>query len=151
MNLAKEELNKMKDKDVFEFYKRVLKKNKNCIISTASLKGKTESAVMNYAETKDGKLYIYCLNDMRKYPNLIENPRISIIIYNDPDYIQMDGSIKFLGGDEAKKAKEELIKKRDNKVNYHTDSRCVYFLFTPTWTKIKVDAKFPAKYVIIKE
>ncbi|MCX6741699.1 MAG: pyridoxamine 5'-phosphate oxidase family protein [Candidatus Pacearchaeota archaeon] len=92
----------------FEFYKKVLKRNKYCTISTCSLKGKPESAVMNYAETKEGKIYFYCFDDFRKYPNLIENPRISIVVYNHPDYIQIDGSITCLRGDKAKKAKEEL-------------------------------------------
>ncbi len=141
----------MKNINAVALYKKVLERNKYCIISTASLEGKTESAVMNYAETKGGGLYLYCFNNMRKYPHLKENPKVSVVIYNHPDYVQMDGAIKFLRGKEAKKARAELIKKHDDNVYYHTDSRCVYFSFNPEWIRIRTDEKFPAKYEVIKD
>jgi len=139
----------MKKALILKFVNAVLKRNKNCILSTSSLDGKPESAAMNYCEIKNGKLYFYCYYDTRKYPNLKNNPRVSVVVYNEPDYIQMDGTIKELSEIKAKQARKKLIKKH-GRVEYHSDKRCRYFLFKPNWISVRTDPTYPATYQIIE-
>jgi general stress protein 26 len=137
-------------KGYFKFYQELLKRNFICTLATASLKGKPEAATMLYAEKDDGNLYLYCFNDARKYPNIVENPRASIVIFNSPDYLQMDGTFTELSKKEAIIARTKLIEKHGNKEDYHADSRCRYFCFKPKWISIRVEHDYPAKYATLK-
>jgi len=139
------------NKDHFQLYEEILRRNNICTLATSSPGGKPEASTMLYAETEGGNLYMYCFKDTRKFPNLVENPRASIVIFNHPDYIQMDGTIKMLSKEESISARKGLIAKHGNEGDYHADPRSSYFSFIPNWIRIRIDPDFPAKYVVIKK
>ena len=131
--------------------KKILERNNYCTLATSSLTGKPEAAIMLYAEKNNTELYFYTFVDSRKYPNLKRNPQAAVVIYNHPDYIQLDGEIKELSVEDSKIARKTLITKQGNKENYHIDPRCRYFCFTPKRINVRINEKYPAKYAIIKK
>lgn len=141
----------MGEENYTQLVKKILKRNKYCTLATSSLNGKPEAAIMLYAEENNGNLYFYTFVDSRKYANLKKNPCVSMVVYNHPDYIQMDGVAKELSKKDSIVAKTKLITKHGDKKGYHADPRCRYFCFTPKWINVRIDENYPAKYIVIKK
>jgi len=134
-----------------ERFEVLLKKNKICVLSTASSNGKPEVSFMQYAEDSENNIYFKIFNDSRKYPNIKSNPNASVAIHDSPEYCQLDGTIKELSGNEAEEAKKLLIEKCGDDEGYYNDSKMKYFRFTPSWIRVRLDEKYPPKFQIIKE
>ena len=134
------------EKSAERLISNILSRNRFCTLATSSLDGKPEAAMMMFASDTNGSLVFYAFSNARKYKNIIDNPQASVVIYNFPDYLQMDGIISELSGDEAHLAKRLLIDKDDGHEYYHDDDRCIYFRFVPRWLKVRVDSNFPSKY-----
>ena len=134
-----------------ELVKNLMSRNTLCVLATSSLEGKPEAATMEYAEDEDMNLYFESFPNYRKYPNLKSNPKVSIVITEVPHTIQTDGTVTELSGDEAEAAKQRLIKKHGGGSGFYSDPDIKFFKFTPTWIRVLVAAKWPPKYVTIKE
>ncbi len=136
--------------DAEELFKKLLKENSLCVLATATLSGKPEAATIEYVPDEQGNLYFETFPTYRKYANLKSNPQSSVVITQDPHTIQMDGSAIELEGKDAEAAKQRLIAKHGMGSGYYEDSDIKFFRFTPTWTRILVEAKWPPKYVVIQ-
>ncbi len=63
------------------------------VISTASIDGKPESAVVYFSSDDNLNIYFTTRSDNRKYKNISANPRVSFVIFseNPPETIQIEG------------------------------------------------------------
>jgi len=134
-----------------ELFKKILSETKLCVLATATLSGKPEAAVIEYATDSDYNLYFETFARYRKYSNLKSNPQTSVVITNLPNAIQMDGTVVELTGSESEGAKKMLIAKHGYGKGFYTDPEVLFFKFTPTWIRILVDADYPPKYSMIKK
>lgn len=122
---------------------------RNCTLATASLDGKPEASYMNFV-SDDENLYFKTFNDNRKYRNIKTNSKASVVIYEKPDYVQIDGLIEEISGSEAETAKKKLILKYGEDQEYQ-DKRLRFLMFKPTWIRVRIDNKYPYKFVLLKE
>ncbi len=136
--------------DAEVLFKKLLNENSLCVLATATLSGKPEAATIEYVSDENGNLYFETFPTYRKYANLKSNPQASVVITQDPHTIQMDGMATELQGKDAERAKQLLISKHGVGSGYYEDSEIRFFRFTPNWTRILVEAKWPPKYVVIK-
>jgi general stress protein 26 len=133
-----------------ELFNKILKENEICTLATASKSGKPEAATIEYAEDENHNLYFETFPNYRKYPNLKQNPRASVVINQHPHNIQMDGTVKELS-EESEKAKQLCITKHGKCSGFYNDPNIRFFKFTPTWIHILTNPKYPPTYRLIKE
>lgn len=121
----------------------------HCMIATASLEGAPEAAVMAFAAGPGLSLYLYTLNDSRKYGNLRHNPRAALTLLHDTEYAQLNGEVEELDGEAASTARRIMLtRSAGDREGYHGDQRCRYFLFHPTRVCLRVDQGYPAVYEV---
>lgn len=131
-----------------ELIRNILSSEGTCTLATASLDGKPEAATIEYAEDT-GVLYFETFTTYRKYANLKENPRASIVITQLPYSIQMDGTAEELEDEEAKRAQDALGRKGHAHA-FHDAPECRFFRFTPNWIRLLTAQKFPGEYAMIE-
>lgn len=125
----------------------LVEKADHCVIATASPQGDPEAAVVAFARGPDLKLYVYTLEDSRKYQNVRHNPRAAMVLYEAPEYAQLDGHLEELQGEAAARAREYMLQRSSgDREDYHQDARCRYFLFHPTRISLQVEHGYPARY-----
>ncbi len=85
-----------------------LKKRKLAVISTVSLDGKPESAMVLYFIDDDNNLFFITRNDTRKAANIAQNKNVSLVIGTElgPSTMQMSGEAERI--EEAGKQNEFL-------------------------------------------
>ena len=85
-----------------------LKKRKLAVISTVSLDGKPESAMVLYFIDDDNNLFFITRNDTRKAANIAQNKNVSLVISTElgPSTMQMSGEAERI--EEAGKQNEFL-------------------------------------------
>lgn len=128
-------------------FRHLLEKASHCVIATASPEGDPEAAVLAFAPGPDLSLYVYTLDDSRKYQNLQRNTKGAMVLYEAPEYAQLDGHLEELHGEAAERAREHMLKRASgDREDYHSDPRCRYFLFHPNRISLRVDHGYPAKY-----
>ena len=132
-------------------FKKLLKESKLCVLATASKDGKPEAAVIEYAADENDGIYFETFPDYRKYPNLINNPRASIVITKEPNTIQMDGVVEEQKDKCTQDAKRHLIAKHGKGSGFYNDPNIRFFKFTQTWIRILISDKWPPKYCMVKE
>lgn len=132
-----------------ELFRKIVQDHKLCVLATASKDGKPEAATIEYANDETYNIYFETFPDYRKYPNLINNPRASIVITKEPNTIQMDGTVKEQKGKDAQDAKRRLIVKHGKGSGFYKDTGIKFFKFTPTWIRILISDKWPPKYEMI--
>jgi len=135
----------MTEQKAKEMLKRLYSTN-TCIFSTASQKGKPQSALMHFALDGDNNLLFNIFNESRKYTNLIENEQTSVVLFHDPDYAQLDGTVEELSTDDANTAKQKFITKYGDSP-WYADPKMRVFKFTPTWIRVYLDRKVPPTLV----
>lgn len=130
-------------------FEKILQRSKLCVLATASNDEKLEAAVIEYAPDKNDNIYFETFPDYRKYPNLIQNLRASIVITKEPNTIQMDGTVEEQKGKEAQEAKSLLITKHGKGSGFYDEPNIKFFKFIPTWIRILISDKWPPKYEMI--
>jgi len=129
-------------------YQRLLE-IRHCVIATASKKGEPAVAAMQFA--KDGEhIILKTFNDSRKYTHLTANPQVSMMLYDKPDYAQLDGWVLELRGDEAQAAKRKFIEKYGDDA-YLNDERMRYLRFTSHFIKVQTRKEYPPEFVVLKD
>ena len=137
----------MPAQDIEERFHQVIANASLCTLATASPDGVPEAAEMSCAEAPGWGLYLYTLNDSRKYHNLSLNPRAAMVIFQPPEYVQLDGAMEELAGGAALDAREAMMARAEGDLaGYHHDPRCRYFLFRPQRVCLRIDQSYPSKY-----
>lgn len=121
------------------------------VLSTASRKGQPESAVLLYGYDTKANLYFYTSKESRKYQNLIDNPLVSIVIYNDEGYLQIEGHVEELSGETATKARYLVEENKGGTSQYHDDPNTRWFKVEPTWIRMRVSGDYPPQFVVVKD
>ena len=122
---------------------------RTCVLATSTLAGKPQTAYMYFVSDDKNNLYFKTFNDNRKYKNIKSNPKASVVIYEKPDYVQMDGLIEEVLGSEAEIAKRKLISKYGEDQEYQ-DKRLRFLMFKPTWIRVRINNKYPYKFEVLK-
>lgn len=115
---------------------QLIKSQSLCVLSTASLSGKSESAVMAYTIKDDFTILINTEPTTRKYQNLLTNNRVSIVVggfKNDPS-VQIDGAAKILDGQKAQETRDYMLSVNPDLKNYFSDTG-KFIAITPTWLR----------------
>ena len=96
------------DKKIKKEAMAFLKKRKLAVISTVSLDGKPESAMVLYFIDDDNNLFFITRNDTRKAANIAQNKNVSLVIGTElgPSTMQMSGEAERI--EEAGKQNEFL-------------------------------------------
>lgn len=120
-----------------------LKKERICVLSTASKEGKTESAIMSYTLKPNLSFIFSTLSKTRKLKNILENNFASIIVggFNNDPCIQIDGLITNLEGESYDDAKKFVLEYNPSLQEYITPDH-KFFEFKPTWMRY-VDYSLP--------
>ncbi|MCX6726478.1 MAG: pyridoxamine 5'-phosphate oxidase family protein [Candidatus Shapirobacteria bacterium] len=123
---------------------QILKNNDLCVLSTASLSGKTESAIMALTVKDDFTLLMNTEPTSRKIVNLKVNQTVSVIIgglKNDPS-IQLDGVATLLEGDSAKSACSTMLSIHPELKDYGIESG-TFISIKPFWCRYSDFSKNP--------
>lgn len=134
-----------------ELFQKLLTEEKTCVLATSSLQAKPEAATIQYTIDKENNLYFESFPTYRKYSNIKENPKASIVITQEHHTIQMDGKVEELSGKSAIEAKKLIIEKHGKGIGYLEAKDVLFFKFTPSWIRILVEASYPPVYEIIKK
>ncbi len=110
-----------------------------CVLATSSSDGKPEAATVFYAVADDGSLHISTFTSYRKYKNLIDNPRVSVVVTVDVRSVQIDGVAEELSGEEAIRSQRLQDAKHGMMSKYAEDPRTRYFHIRPAWVRVYVD------------
>ncbi|AFD08533.1 pyridoxamine 5'-phosphate oxidase family protein [Solitalea canadensis] len=120
-----------------DFLYEFISKNKYAVLSTVTVDGLPESAVVGIAITTDLRIIFDTLSTSRKYQNLINNPSIAFVIgWDGEQTIQYEGTAKI----PDEKELEELLQiyfnvfpdGKDRKENWKD---IAYFSVSPRWIR----------------
>ena len=123
----------------------VLKANELGVLSTASLEGKPQSAVMAYAVKEDDHLIMFTGPSTRKIKNINQNQQVSVVVggFKDDPCVQLDGQIKVLEGLLAEQAKEYVLAVYPDWQSYFSPNS-VWLEVTPAWARYTDYSQDPA-------
>jgi general stress protein 26 len=128
-------------------------KQKYCVLSTSSLKGKPESAIM-CSVWKDKKIVLVTSLSSRKYANLVKNKKVALV-YNDKRYTkgaQVEGLVKLIPESKAAALEKLFIKKIPGSAVYLKKKPfgdLIYMIVTPKL--IRYFSKYGMKLIELRE
>ena len=118
--------------------KKYLNQNELCVLSTASKTGKSQSAVMDYAfDPKTWAFYLFTQDHTRKFKNLQQNSKISLVIggFKDDPSLQIDGLAKIVASSSFPTVKKFILSLHPEWKDYF-DNPCQRFLkIKPHWLR----------------
>jgi pyridoxine/pyridoxamine 5'-phosphate oxidase len=118
--------------DVLEF----IKKAELAVISTIGPDGRPESAVIGFGETDKFQIIFGTYNSSRKYSNIANDPRVSIVIgWDDGATVQLEGRARALAGPEASRYSNLYFDKSPTASKYASHPEERYFLIEPDWIR----------------
>ncbi len=113
-----------------------LHKETLAVLSTCTLHGIPESALMGIAVTRQLEIIFDTLNTTRKYPNLKQNPRVSLVIGCSSEVtVQYQGIAEELTGDALLRYKPIYFETFPDGPARENWSGMTYFLVRPTWIR----------------
>jgi uncharacterized protein YhbP (UPF0306 family) len=106
------------------------------VLATNSPSNAPQAALMGIAVTPELELIFDTVKSSRKYPNLIANPRVALVIgWNNEITVQYEGQASELQGEELKRCKEIYFQKwKDGPVREKWPG-IVYFVVRPKWIR----------------
>ncbi len=113
-----------------------IKKHTLAVISTVNHLGNPESAVLEFSETDKLEIIFDTFSTYRKYKNLKDNPRVSLVIGWDDDIsVQYEGIATELRGEELKKFQNIHITKLPKAKKFVEIDVIRYFKVIPKWIR----------------
>ena len=107
-----------------------------CVISTVSVEGKPESAIVGFSHTKEMTIVVGTSKKSRKYANVVQNPHVAIVIGDHTGEVQYEGQAEILEHGVYKDMVEQAhIAKLPGAAEYREDPNQVYLKVNPTWIR----------------
>jgi uncharacterized pyridoxamine 5'-phosphate oxidase family protein len=119
-----------------------------CTLATASSGGQPEAATVRFVCDEEYTIYVNTATTYRKYHNLIENPRVALVVTNYTNDIQIEGEAREITGRDVEHA-EELYIQKYGRSKYLTDPNSTFFEIDTTWMRVLVDSHHPPDYETI--
>lgn len=115
---------------------QVLKNNNLCVLSTADLSGKSESAIMVPVVRDDLKIIMCTAPDTRKLKNMNVNKNVSLIFggFKDDPLLQIDGVVRILSEEEKVEAIAFALSVRPEMKDYEIEEE-TFLEITPNWVR----------------
>ncbi len=109
----------------------------HAVISTIDKDGNPEAALIGFGEDKDLTLVFGTDTTTRKYQNLLNNPKVALVIGLGKELIttQYEGRTTPLEGDELIKYKNLYHTKTPDAKKYDSYPNQIYFKITPVWIR----------------
>jgi len=113
-----------------------IKKLDLMVISTATLDGVPEAAVVEFGETSSLEIIFDTLKSSRKYKNLKQNNKVAIVIgWNENITVQYEGEAHELFGDELEEVKKLYFAKNARAKRWGNVPDLTYFKVNPKWIR----------------
>lgn len=107
------------------------------VVSTVSVKGTPEAALVNLAVTDELELVFYSLQDNRKCANLRDNPHIAVVIGWDSNRtLQYEGVVDEPRDEALEALKEVYAAARPNAAVQMGWPGLTYFRVKPKWLRL---------------
>jgi uncharacterized pyridoxamine 5'-phosphate oxidase family protein len=116
---------------------QVLKNNSLCVLSTADLSGKSESAIMMYTTKDDLNILISTKKETRKFGNILVNNQVSIVVggLKDDPSLQIEGKIRILENDEKVQATKFMLSIHPELKDFGIEGEEILEI-TPNWVRL---------------
>jgi uncharacterized pyridoxamine 5'-phosphate oxidase family protein len=120
-----------------DFLYNFISRHRFAVLSTISLAGTPESALIGFAAAPDLRLIFDTVSTSRKYRNLLQNRSVSLVIgWDDEQTVQYEGRVIFQSGKEFNKMLDLYYSVfpngKDRKKNWKD---IVYFVVVPEWIR----------------
>ena len=136
--------------DPKEIMIKMIEENKYCVLATSTKEGKPEAATIEYSHDRNYNIIFETFQAYRKYNNLINNPKASIVITEGSNTVQMDGIVQKLEGKVLEEAKEIHFHKFGKNRDLYKSNDNIFFIFIPKWKRIMLGEN-PPKFIEIKD
>lgn len=106
------------------------------IVSTVHADGSPEAALVAFSETPELAITFGTLDDTRKFPNLLRDPRVAFVVTDDENLeVQFEGRARITEGEEHDRCKRQHLAKNPKSAKYADDPRQRFFIVEPTWIR----------------
>lgn len=117
---------------IFEF----IHKHDLCVLSTVNQQGSPESAVLGFSDNKDFEIVVATSLNNRKFRNLENNPKVSIVIGWDENItVQYEGTASVLDGKTLVQYQVQHFSKLPSAEKYNDNPDERYILVRPKWLR----------------
>lgn len=122
--------------EVFEILEK--REQKYCVVATAAQNAKPEAALVGYAVTKDQKILIATSMRSRKYRNIEQNNKVSLVIGENfsESNIQVDGVTRIIEDLEEVKISDEIFYGAHPEAKQFKDENTMFISITPVWVRL---------------
>jgi general stress protein 26 len=123
----------MKEEFIYDF----MKQHKLAVVSTVSADDTPESALVGIGVSRDLEIVFDTVKTSRKYENLLQNPKVALVIgWDDETTVQYEGIATELAGHDDDLYREVYYEAypdgRDRAANW---PGLVHFKVTPNWLR----------------
>ena len=119
------------------FIYNFIKQYKLAVVSTLPKDNKPEAALVGFAVSEDLEIVFDTVKTSRKYPNLLQNPAVAVVIgWDNETTVQYEGVAEELTGLEADHYKEIYFEVYPGgRERAKTWPHIVHFKITPKWIR----------------
>ena len=120
-----------------EFIYNFIRQHTLAVVSTLSIDNKPEAALVGFAISEDLEIVFDTVKTSRKYPNLLQNPAVAVVIgWDNETTVQYEGIATELTGPDASHFKEIYFEVySDGRERAKTWPHIVHFKITPKWIR----------------
>lgn len=119
-----------------------------CTLATASPDAVPEAATVRYMCDETFNVFINSGDTYRKYENMIQNPRVAVVVNGEYKNLQLEGAATEVPQDKADHIINKYIEKYGDS-EYLTNDESVFFRIDTVWARLLVDGRFPPEYEMI--
>lgn len=121
-----------------------IKGQKLAVLSTVNSNSGSQSAVLEFGETDDLEIIFDTFSSARKYKNIKQNNKVSLVIGWDENItVQYEGKAEELLGEEKEKYKKKYFEKNPQAKRWAEKPGMTYFKVSPTWIRYSDLNKHP--------
>ncbi len=114
---------------------RFIKAQKYATLATSNKQGIPEAAMVAVSETANLELIFGCFADARKYKNLLECPKVAVVVIQGKISLQYEGIAREVTGEDVGRLREIHITKHADSAKYLSHPAEKYFTITPVWVR----------------
>lgn len=138
--------------DVMKYTLKLMHETLLCVLSTIGPDGQPQSAVVGFSEDELGNLVIGTSKGSRKYRNIKNDPRVSVVIgWGNGKTIQYEGMAHKALGEEREKYQAIHIAKHPKNARFKDILDEAYIILSPTWVRFTDATVDPWSVEIVEE